>query len=170
MIKKLLPAVVLALCLMAPASYADNDNSLLNKGMWSGVVAPEMLGLKIYPDLKDEAVSIETAWPTTVNVTAVDVRDKHLDQTVLTYSADLKSERLAGTGYLEMWVHIPGGGGGTFPIRGLTRPLQGSMPWSRYEASFALAKGQVPDIITLNLVINGKGTVWLRNVKLTHNP
>ena len=54
--------------------------------------------------------------------------------------------------------------------RSLDRPLQGNAPWSKYQTSFTLMKGQVPDAAYLNLVINGKGTVWFKNIHLQHSP
>jgi hypothetical protein len=33
-----------------------------------------------------------------------------------------------------------------------------------------LQKGQNPDKVTLNLIINGKGTVWIDNIVLSKEP
>lgn len=171
MIKKIFPLLLIALLMFAPASFAaDDGGELLSRDMWGGVISPEMLGLRLFADLKEQAVKIETAWPTTINVTRVNLLDKHLQQTVLTFSAQLKSEELTGNGYLEMWVHVPGSNGGNFVVRGLDRPLQPNNPWSEFQTSFTLIKDQVPDYVTLNLVINGRGYVWLKDVHLRHNP
>ena len=172
MIRKLLPFLLLALMFVAPSSFAadPNEKDILKDPMWTGLIPPERLGLKILPELKDEAVRVETGWPVTVNLTTVDMRSLHLDQTTVTFSADLKGD-FSGNANLEMWLHVPGGMGGNFHRQSLDRPLQGKSPaWSRYQTSFTLTQGQVPDKAYLNLVINGRGTVWFRNVQFTHNP
>lgn len=173
MIRKLLPLLVLALLFCAPASFAadPNEKDILKDPMWSGLIAPERLGLKLESELKDSAVRVETGWPVTVNLTTVDASKMHLDQTTITFSADLKGGAdFTGNAVLEMWLHVPGGMGGNFHRQNIDRPLHGKSPWSRYQTSFTLTQGQVPDKIYLNLVLNGKGTVWFRNVQLTHSP
>jgi hypothetical protein len=167
MIKKLLPVVLFALCLAAPASYAADDDtgSLLNKGLWSGVVAPEMLGTKIETDFKNEGVKLETGWPTTVNIATVDLKGKHLDTPALTYTADVKNEKLSGSAYLEMWVHVPGAKK-EIPVRGQACVSTSKIPWAKCEVLFPLSKEQVPDHVTLNLIVNGRGTLWLKNAML----
>jgi hypothetical protein len=171
MIKKLLPFLLLALMFVAPTSFAadPNDHQILKDPMWTGLIPPERLGLRLLPDLQDEAVRVETGWPVTINLTTVDMSSMHLDQTTITFSADLKGD-FTGNAYLEMWLHVPGGMGGNFQRKSLERPLQGKAPWSRFQTSFTLSKGQVPEKAYLNLVINGRGRVWFRNIQLTHSP
>lgn len=171
MFKKVFPILLLALLVLAPATFAaDVDpHEILKDPMWSGLIPPERLGLKIIPDLQEEAVRVETGWPVTINMATVDMRNLHLDQTTLTFSADMKGD-FTGNAYLEMWLHVPGGTGGNFHRLSLERPMQGKSPWSRFQTSFSLAKGQVADVAYLNLVINGRGKVWFRNVSLQHNP
>lgn len=44
------------------------------------------------------------------------------------------------------------------------------MKWTTVETPFFLQKGQNPDNIKLNLVVNGKGTVWIDDIKLIKGP
>jgi hypothetical protein len=173
MIKRIIPLLLLALMMFAPASFADDTDAhdILKDTMWTSLIPPERLGLRLLPDLADQSVRVETGWPVTINLTTVDMKKEHLDQTTITFSADLKGALSAGgNAYLEMWLHVPGGLGGNFVRRSLDRPVQGTAPWSKYQTSFTLMKGQVPDAAYLNLVINGKGTVWFKNIHLKHDP
>ncbi len=52
-----------------------------------------------------------------------------------------------------------------FP-RGLDRPITGIMSWVPVATSFFLQVGQKPDLIRLNLVVQGKGRVWVDDVQL----
>jgi hypothetical protein len=87
---------------------------------------------------------------------------------MLTYRAQLKTEGLRGRAYLEMWCCLPGRG--EFFSRGLQQPARGSTGWTRYETPFYLKKGQRPDLVKLNLVVEGPGTVWFRGVELLRTP
>jgi len=39
--------------------------------------------------------------------------------------------------------------------------------WKTLQTPFLFQKGQRPDKVTLNIVINGKGTVWINDIVLT---
>jgi hypothetical protein len=64
-----------------------------------------------------------------------------------------------------MWCHFPGLG--EFFSRGLHAPLSGSVEWTMQEIPFFLQQGQNPDVVKLNVVVNGKGTVWVDDVVLS---
>ncbi|TAL38110.1 MAG: hypothetical protein EPN97_04255 [Alphaproteobacteria bacterium] len=171
MIKRFLPLMLLALLATAPASFAaPGEPQDILKG-WD-IISPDVLGLRISRNIDERAVTVETKWPTTICVTPVDLRDKRMDLTKVTFSAELKSSDLTGAAFLEMWLRVPGLAKGYLISRGYDRPLQKTSPavWSKFETSFTLSKNQVPDQAILNLVINGKGTIFMRNVKFTRQP
>ena len=82
------------------------------------------------------------------------------------YQARLRTENLQGKAYLEMWCYFPGGG--EYFSKGLYAALIGSTgtSWSIEEIPFILKKGQNPDNVKLNLVIEGRGTVWIDDIRL----
>lgn len=86
----------------------------------------------------------------------------------LIYQAKLKCENLEGQAFLEIWCGFTGKG--EFFGRGLQNAISGNLNWNTSEAHFFLQKGQKPDNIKLNLVINGKGTVWIDDIKLIKAP
>jgi hypothetical protein len=96
-------------------------------------------------------------------VNTVDVEDARL-----TYQARLRTEGVDGEVYLEMWCGFTGEG--EFFSRGLQSPVTGTTEWTTVETPFFLEKGQNPDIVKLNLVIDGKGTVWIDDVRLLKGP
>ena len=127
------------------------------------------LGLKIENDagVKVEgsgSIKISTLWPTTVCLGEVAGLD--IEKTKLIYKADVKSQ-LEGAALLEMWVHV---GGGQYFSRGLKSTVTGNSDWKSIQTPFMLQKGQTPDKVTLNLIINGKGTVWIDNILLSKEP
>lgn len=108
------------------------------------------------------SVRITAKQPTIVRL--YEVRDVDVENARLTYQAKLRTEALEGTAYLEMWCHFPGKG--EFFSRAVQSPLSGTNDWSSQETPFFLKKGEKPDYISLNLVIEGKGTVWIDDIRL----
>jgi hypothetical protein len=86
----------------------------------------------------------------------------------LIYQAKLRTEGIEGKVYLEMWCHFPGKGESF--SRGLQTPLTGTTVWTSEETPFFLKKGENPDNIKLNLVIDGKGTAWIDDIRLMKGP
>jgi hypothetical protein len=97
-----------------------------------------------------------------------EVTDVSIENAVLLYQASLQTEGLNGQAYLEMWVRIPGKG--EFFSRGLDRPLTGTMSWATVATPFFLEAGQKPDLIRLNLAVNGTGKVWIDDIHLMRQP
>jgi len=86
----------------------------------------------------------------------------------LIYQAKVRTEGVEGQLYLEMWVHFPGKG--EFFSRGLQTPLTGTTNWTTEETPFFLKKGEKPDNVKLNLVINGKGIAWIDDIRVLKGP
>ena len=97
-----------------------------------------------------------------------EVTDVNIEQAVLIYQASLRSEKLEGNAFLEMWVRLPGKG--EFFSRGMDRPITGTTNWMTAATPFFLQAGQKPDLIRLNLVIQGKGRVWIDDIHLMRSP
>jgi hypothetical protein len=97
-----------------------------------------------------------------------ELRDIDVDNARLLYRARLRSEALEGRAYLEMWCHFEGLG--EFFSRGLANPLTGTVDWSTHEIPFFLRAGENPDLIKLNVAVNGRGTVWIDDIVLSKGP
>jgi len=97
-----------------------------------------------------------------------EVAGLELEQCLLTYRAHMKTEALSGRGFLEMWCRFPGRG--EFFSKGVQQAVSGTTDWASYEVPFLLKKGQKPDLIKLNLVVEGQGRVWLKAVELLRTP
>jgi hypothetical protein len=97
-----------------------------------------------------------------------EVADLELEQCLLTYRAKMKAEGLSGRAFLEMWCCLPGRG--DFFSKGLAQALTGTIDWSSYDIPFYLKKGQKPDLVKLNLVVEGRGKVWIKDIELLRTP
>ncbi len=97
-----------------------------------------------------------------------EVNDPDLEKCLLTYRARLKATDMQGQAYLEMWCRFPGRG--EFFSKGLHDVVTGTRDWGSYEVPFRLAKGQRPDLIKLNVAVEGAGTLWIKDVELLQTP
>jgi len=112
------------------------------------------------------SLRIDTQKPMTIPL--FEVTDVSIDNAALIYQASVQSEKLDGQAFLEMWVRIPGKG--EFFSRGLDRPITGTASWMTVATPFLLQAGQKPDLIRLNLVVQGKGRVWIDDIHLSRVP
>jgi hypothetical protein len=104
--------------------------------------------------------------PTTIPL--FETGDMDVEDARLIYQARVRTENVDGKVYLEILCHFPGRG--EFFSKGLMTPLTGTTDWTTQETPFFLKKGENPDNIKLNLVIDGKGTAWIDDIRLIKVP
>jgi hypothetical protein len=112
------------------------------------------------------SLRIEATEPTTIRL--FETGEIDIEDARLIYQARLRTEDIEGQVYLEMWCHFAGIGNAF--SRGLARPLTGTTEWTTEEIPFFLKKGENPDNVKLNLVIDGRGTVWIDDIRLLKGP
>jgi hypothetical protein len=112
------------------------------------------------------SLKITATEPTVVRL--FETGDIDIENARLDYQARVRTEGLKGQVFLEMWCNFPGKG--EFFSRGLDSPLTGTTGWTTQATPFFLQKGENPDNIKLNIVINGKGTVWVDDIRLSKGP
>ncbi len=136
----------------------DNTEGLITQ---SGVTIDKQISCDGNGSLRIEATE-----PTTIRL--FETGDIDIENTRLIYQAKVRPENVEGQVYLEMWCHFPGKG--EYFSKGLMYPLIGTNDWTTAETPFLLKKGENPDNIKLNLVIDGKGTVWIDDIRLLKGP
>ena len=109
------------------------------------------------------SVRIETTKPIVVQLYSVD--DVNVDDTQIVYEANVKSEDLKGQAYLEMWCVFRNKG--EYFSRGFDSVISGTSDWKTIRTVFNLNKGEIPDQIKLNVVVNGVGTIWIDDIHLS---
>jgi len=131
-------------------SFASSDPTITKKTIW----------------VEGDAWRVKTVNDRTVRL--FEIPDPDVEQCILTYRAQMKTEAVRGRTYLEMWCRFPRGG--EFFSKGFDNALKGTNDWTSCEIPFYLKKGQNPDLLKLNLVVEGEGEVWLRNVQILYTP
>ena len=121
---------------------------------------------------KDGITVDKDAWRINVagnrTVRLFEIPNPAVEDCMLIYRAKLKSEKLEGKAYLEMWCRMPSGG--EFFSKSLGNVVQGTTDWASYETPFFLKKGERPDLLKLNVVVEGKGTLWINGVEVLKGP
>jgi hypothetical protein len=110
----------------------------------------------------DGSLRLTAAEPTTFRL--YQTGDLDVENGRLVYQARVKTLDVVGEVYLEMWCCFPGKG--EFFSRGLHAPVSGTVDWTTLETPFFLRKGENPDNIKLNLVVDGTGTAWIDDIRL----
>ena len=126
-------------------------------------------GVRIDKDISSDgngSLRITSTKPTVVRL--FETGDIDVENARLIYQARVRTDNIEGQVYLEMWCHFPGKG--EYFSRGLQTPLTGTVEWTTEETPFFLKKGENPDNVKLNLVINGEGTAWIDDIRLLKAP
>ncbi len=112
------------------------------------------------------SLRIDCDKPTVIRLFEVD--GLSIEDALLIYQARVRTQGITGKVYLEMWCDFPGLG--EFFSRGLNSPITGNSDWTITSTPFILKKGQTPDKVKLNLVIDGSGTAWVDDIRLLRSP
>lgn len=109
------------------------------------------------------SIKIEAVGPASFPLYVVD--DINVEEAQIIYEAKIKSESLNGQAFLEMWCVFKDKG--EFFSRGFDSVISGTSDWKTIKTVFNLRKGEMPDHIKLNIVVNGVGTVWIDDIHLS---
>ncbi len=91
------------------------------------------------------------------------------DCTLLLYEALVKTEGFSGHAYLELWVRIPGRGIFYGRGHGFQSVVSGSQGWTPLRVPFFLGGRSRPASVSLNLILDGAGSAWIRDIRLSAN-
>jgi hypothetical protein len=168
--KTFLALLVLAMCACTSSGQASGTPVELKRFPLDGLEGVRATtGVSFDPKIStDGKGSLRVDANQVMTVPLFEVTDVSIENATLLYQASLQTQSLDGRAFLEMWVRIPGKG--EFFSRGLDRPVTGTMSWMTAVTPFFLQAGQKPDLIRLNLVVQGKGRVWIDDVHLMRQP
>jgi len=109
------------------------------------------------------SIKIEAAGPASFPLYVVD--DINVEEAQIIYEAKIKSESLNGQALLEMWCVFKDKG--EFFSRGFDSVISGTSEWKTIRTVFNLKKGEMPDQIKLNLIVNGVGIIWIDDIHIS---
>ena len=92
-----------------------------------------------------------------------------VQECLLVYRAKMKTDGPIGRAYLEMWCRVAGREYFSRGV-GFGQAASGTTDWASYETPFLVRKGEAPDLLRLNIAVNGSGTVLVKDVEVLHAP
>jgi hypothetical protein len=90
------------------------------------------------------------------------------DQSMISYRFRIQTDDLKSHVYPEMWCLVVGLAESF--SRGLNQKVRGTNNWLSVEISFYLRQGQFAELLKLNLVFEGPGTVRLTDIEVLATP
>ena len=123
---------------------------------------------------KDDNGSLLVNAQNPITVELFDLDQENFRNKRLTYKAQMRSEDLKATdamrgiSYLELIALFPDGE--ELISRGPRVPISGTTDWRPVETVLYVDKGNTPEKIKLNLIVEGEGKVWIDNIKLEALP
>lgn len=122
-----------------------------------GLIAEETAG----------TLRVTTGQPAIVQLAAANAATTKPQNAPLRYTAELNAQELAGEAHLEIHVLLSGGKTGyVFGRDTQDTAVTAAEGWKIVTGSFNLKPEDVPDQIKISLVVDGKGTVLVRNLRL----
>lgn len=167
---KILAGVLTLACLAAgalcpPAGAQQREVAAVDLGAGSKPCF-SLTADKTNPRVGEDCLKLETAGP--ISLCLAQVGNLDLDECRLIFSAQVRCQGLQGRAYLEMWLHFADGG--VYFSRGMNSFVQGDSDWRTLTTPFFLKKGQNPLKATLNIAVQGSGTVWVDDLRLIRLP
>jgi len=98
-----------------------------------------------------------------------DLQHPEVEQCLLTYLSSRDQEREPERPRISGDV-VPPARSRRVLFEGQQQAVSSTTDWAAYEIPFYLRKNQRPDLIKLNIAVEGTGTVWLRNVEILKTP
>jgi len=109
----------------------------------------------------------ESTRPRTVRL--YEVRNpRGLEGRLIVLSAKLKSVGVRGRTYPELWVHAAGRN--EVQVRSPSVFLAQTRDWTPLRLEYRCEKGERPELLRVNLVIDGIGRAWIDDIRLTSEP
>lgn len=109
----------------------------------------------------------EAVRPRTVRL--YEVRDpRGLEGRLVVLTARLRSVGVRGRAFPELWIHPAGGN--EVQARDPAAFVANTRDWTPLRVEYRCEKGERPDLLRVNLVIDGTGRAWIDDIRITSEP
>lgn len=122
------------------------------------------------PGSPEQRLEIRNSDPRAFTATVLTIEAPQITKPRYRLSGQVRYENVEGVGYLELWNHFPGGDqyfSRTLADQGPMMKLQGTAGWRAFVLPFDATGAPAPTRLVLNVVLPGRGTVYLGPLELT---
>lgn len=158
-------ALLNALLLVTACSSPSGEELLYSNTLDDDAKTLTQDGVTVDSEISaDGGGSLRIATTEARTIRLAEVQPTDAENVLLVYRAKLRAQDLQGKAYLEMWCVVPGHGQSF--SRALENPITGTTEWVSQQTPFVLKSGQKAELVKLNLVVEGRGTVWIDDLEL----
>jgi hypothetical protein len=109
----------------------------------------------------------EAGRPRTVRL--YELRDPHgLEGRLIVLTARLKSVGMRGGAFPELWIHAEGRN--EVQVRNPVAAVGKTRDWTPVRLEYRCERGERPDLLRVNLVLDGIGRAWIDDIRIASEP
>ena len=165
--------ILLLLTAIIFTATARADDQVISTFSWKELADAGKLTAGTLTGAPDNALKVENPGPGAMSVTVLTIVQPKITTDFYAVSGEVRYDNVEGDGFLEMWSHFGETAAYFSRTLGITGPmgkLTGTSHWRAFTLPFnAKGASSRPSKLVVNVYLPGKGSVFLRNLKLVQS-
>lgn len=91
-----------------------------------------------------------------------------LEGRLIVLTARLKSVGMRGLAFPELWIHAAGRN--EVQVRNPVAAVAKTKDWTPVRVEYRCERGERPDLLRVNLVLDGIGRAWIDDIRISSEP
>src|SRR5262249_50871457 len=164
------PILLLLLSAIIFTAAARADEQLISTFSWKELADAGKLAAGTLAGEPDNALKVDNRGPSAMSATVLTIVQPKITTDSYAITGEVRYDNVEGDGFLEMWSHFGETAAyfsRTLGVSGPMAELTGTSDWRAFNLPFnAKGASSPPTKLVLNIYLPGKGSVFLRNLKL----
>jgi hypothetical protein len=165
--------ILLLLTAIIFTATARADDQVISTFSWKELADAGKLTAGTLTGAPDNALKVGNPGPGATSVTVLTIVQPKITTDFYAVSGEVRYDNVEGDGFLEMWSHFGETAAYFSRTLGITGPmakLTGTSNWRAFTLPFnAKGASSRPSKLVVNVYLPGKGSVFLRNLKLVQS-
>lgn len=123
------------------------------------------LGTRLTYDEEADALRVDLDYTSVFNLKKVDLGGQSYSGKTLNYSLRTKTMNFEGQAFLELAIRFKGTT--TLYRRGFNSKVVNNSDWQTLRVAYPIRPSEKPEIAYLNVIVEGRGTIWFDDIKMT---
>src|SRR5262249_13368808 len=167
------PILLLLLSVIIFTAAARADEQLISTFSWKELADGGKLTAGSLTGAPDNALEVENHGVGALSATVLTINQPKITTDFYVITGEVRYDNVEGDGFLEMWSHFGETAAyfsRTLGVSGPMAKLTGTSDWRAFMLPFnAKGASSRPSKLVVNVQLPGKGSVFLRNVKLVQS-
>jgi hypothetical protein len=165
--------ILLLLSAITFTAAARADDQVISSFSWKELADAGKLTAGTFTGAPDNALKVENHGPGAMSATVLTIVQPKITTDFYAVTGEVRYDNVEGDGFLEMWSHFGETAAYFSRTLGNTGPmakLTGTSNWRAFTVPFnAKGASSRPSKLVVNVYLPGKGSVFLRNLKLVQS-